>query len=236
MRLPLFTALCLTVPAVAMANDFVIYSPKVAAGQNEFEARGFYYQDGNPGTDGEFGYNVSAAHAFTSWWKPEIYFLNGEHEPGGVTRLEGFEFENTFQLAPVGRFFVTPGFLFAYEASTVAGAPDKAEFGPLFERQDGRFIQRLNLIWEREIGGGASGKPGFRTTYSLTYRWRLPLQPTLEAYLRPSDDSYQVGPMVYGELYTSGGVEIEYQLGAVIGTNRAAPDTTWIGRFEYEFF
>lgn len=236
-RLKTLSLICIAaLPLAAHANDYVIYSPQVVRGQNEVEARGFYYQDGNPALDGRSEYDVSAAHSFTSWWKGEIYFIKGVRDPGAGNTLVGYEFENTFQLAPQGKYFVTPGFLFSYEASTVSGAPDTVEFGPLVERTDGRVIQRLNLIWEREIGGGASGKPGFRTTYSAGYRYTALLQPTLEVYLRPTDDSYQAGPVLYGELYTGNGGEIEYNFGAVFGTNRTAPDTTWIARFEYEFF
>lgn len=223
-------------PLSAYANDYVIYSPRVVQGQNEIEARGFYYQDGNPALDGQSEYDISAAHSFTGWWKGEIYFLKGARDPSAGSKLVGYEFENTFQLAAEGKYLVTPGFLFSYEANTATGAPDTIEFGPLLERTDGRVTQRLNLIWEREIGGGASGKTGFRTTYSAGYRYTALLQPTLEVYLRTTDDSYQVGPVLHGELYTGDSGEIEYNLGAVFGTNHAAPDTTWIARFEYEFF
>lgn len=223
-------------PLAAQANDYVVYSPDVVKGQSEVEARGYYYQGNNSALDGGSEYDFSAAHSFTSWWKAEIYFIRGKREAGGSNKLEGYEFENTFQLAPQGKFFVTPGFLFAYEANTQTGSPNAVEFGPLFERRDGRFTQRLNLIWEREVGGGASGKPEFRTAYSLGYRYTLPLQPSLEVYLRPSDDAYQLGPVLNGELYTSPGGEFEYALGAVFGANRAAPDVTWIARLEYEFF
>lgn len=228
------TPLLLSSPA--QANDYVIYSPRVVAGQNEVEARGFYNQDGAATQNGGSEYDFSAAHSFTSWWKGEIYFIKGVRDPGAGNQLVGYEFENTFQLAPPGRYFVTPGFLFSYEASTQTGQPDDIEFGPLFERQDGRFTQRLNLIGERQIGGGASTKTEFRTAYSLSYRYSAPLQPTLEVYLRPDDDSYQAGPVLYGELFTPTGGEIDYNLGAVVGVNRAAPDVTWIARFEYEFF
>lgn len=226
----------LAAPIAQAGNDFVIYSPRVVQGQNEAEARGFYFQDGGASTDGEYAYNVSAAHTFTPWWKFEVYFLNAERQPGATPHLVGYEFENTFQLAAQGRFFVTPGILFSYEPSTVAGQPDSVEFGPLFERQDGRFTQRLNLIWERQVGGGAAGKPEFRAAYSLVYRYRAPLQPALEVYLRSSDHSYQLGPVLYGELYGSRGGELGYNFGAVFGANRHAPDVTWIARVEYEFF
>lgn len=230
------TLLVLAAPATASANDYVVYSPRVVQGQNEVEARGFYDQDSSPSRGGSSEYDVSFAHAFTSWWKPEIYLLRGVRTPGSGNHLAGYEFENTFQLAPEGEFPVTPGFLLSYEANTQTGKADVVEFGPLLERQDGRFTQRLNLIWERQVGGGASGKPGFRTAYSLSYRYTALLQPAVEIYLRPTDHSYQAGPLLDGEWTAPTGREIEYNIGAVFGANADAPSVTWLARVEYEFF
>ncbi|MDE2150533.1 MAG: hypothetical protein KGJ55_12060 [Gammaproteobacteria bacterium] len=235
---PLLIALAAASGAAA-ANDFVVYSPSLVQGQNELETRAFYFQDGNGSKDdGEYEYNIAAGHTFTSWWKSEVYFVNVKRDTaaGETPKFDHYEFEQTFQLAPVGKYFVTPGFLLSYEPSTRSNTPDTVEYGPLFERQDGRFTQRLNLIWEREVGGGASGKPAFRNTYSLSYRWRPTLQPAMEVYLRYSDNNYHLGPMIYGELNTPYGGEIEYKVGAVFGVNRDTPNATWIARFEYEFF
>lgn len=230
------TFLVLVVPATALANDYVVYTPRVVQGQNEVEMRGFYDQDSSPRRGGSSEYDLSFAHAFTSWWKPEIYLVRGVRSPGAGNNLVGYEFENTLQLAPEGEFFVTPGFLLSYEANTRTGKPDNVEFGPLLERQDGRFTERLNLIWEHQVGGGASGKTGFRTAYSLSYRYTALLQPAVEIYLRPTDHSYQAGPLLDGEWKEPSGRELEYNIGAVFGANADAPSVTWLARLEYEFF
>ncbi len=217
------------------AGDFIVYSPHVTQGRTELEFRGFGYRDSNTDVNGTRGYNFSVAHGVTSWWKPEIYFANYDREPGGSTRFSGYEFENTFQLAPIGKFWADPGFLFAYSHANAAGTPDALEFGPLFEKSSGRINQRLNLIWEKQIGSGAGAKYAFRSSYSVNYRIKSAIRPGIEAYYRPNDHATQFGPVISGEIYSSAGREFGYRVGVVFGLNRTAPNQTLVGQLEYEF-
>ncbi|HKS92565.1 MAG TPA: hypothetical protein VJQ83_11600, partial [Tepidiformaceae bacterium] len=57
----------------AHADDFIVYSPHVNRGQSEIELRGFYSSDDRSAFDGAAAGELSLAHAFTDWWKPEIY-------------------------------------------------------------------------------------------------------------------------------------------------------------------
>ncbi|GEP32138.1 hypothetical protein TPL01_32760 [Sulfuriferula plumbiphila] len=220
----------------ARADDFIVYSPYVTKGQNEIELRGFTYRDGSADTNGAGGYELAISHAFTSWWKPELYLGRFERNPGATTHLVGYEFENTFQLASAGEFWADPGFLLSYESNKQHGTPDAVEFGPLFEKRSGRIDQRLNLIWEKQVGTGASGKYALRSAYSVNYRINVKFAPGLEAYYRPGDNAYQIGPFLSGELPATAGSEFEYSAGVVFGVNRGAPDQTFVARLEYEFF
>ena len=236
-RSGLTTLAILSVMLGAHANDYVVYSPLVVQGQSEVEMRSYADRDPSPALQNMNETDLSVAHAWTSWWKAEAYFWKESNTPGSSLHQLGYEFENTFQLAEEGKFWATPGFLVSYEASGRAGVPDNLELGPLLERQDGLFTQRMNMIWEHEIHPQFTAKPGFRTTYSVSYRYSDPWQPALEAYLRPTDSSYQLGPALYGEIHLGHqGGEMEYQVGWLLGTNRSAPDTTWVARLEYEFF
>ena len=236
-RLAGLLTLSLLPTLAAQADDFVVYSPYVIDGQTEFEFRGHDSKDSDASLDGERAYQFAFGHAFTDWWRPEIYAARYAREPGGMTRFQGYEFENVFQLAPAGEWWVDAGFLASYEYNGPVGAPADLEFGPLFEKRTGRLRQRLNLIWEKELGSGASGEYAFRGTYALNYLWRTGFAPGLEAYYRPADDSRQLGPSLYGELYLGDGhSELEYSAALLLGLNRGAPDTTLVLRLEYEFF
>lgn len=220
----------------AHADDFIVYSPYVVAGQSEIEFRGHSYLDSDPAVGGSYEYLLSFAHAFTDWWKPEIYFVDYQRAPGGGQYLKSREFENTLQLTPTGEYWADVGFLASYEYKAQDGQPNEFEFGPLFEKHAGRFVHRLNFIWEKEVGGGASRQYEFRGAYSLSYQWRQAFAPGIEVYYRPADNARQIGPVFYGELASARGSELEYSAGVVFGINRGAPEQTLVFRLEYEFF
>ncbi len=231
------TALCLGLVlggGAARADDLVVYSPYVVQRQSEIEFRGDMLHDRSAAVSGTSSYQVSVAHAFTGWWRPELYLAEYRNTPGAGAQTQGYEFENVFQLTRAGKYWADVGFLASYHHQ-VAGQPDDIEFGPLLERRDGRVVNVLNLIWEKQIAP-ASSNYEFRTAYSLRYQWRPALQPGFETYIRPDDHAYQAGPVVYGELLTASGSELEYSTGVVLGINRDAPDAAWLLRVEYEFF
>jgi hypothetical protein len=216
-------------------DDFNIYSPYVTDGQSEVEFRGHQQSDSDPALQSERAYEISVAHAFTSWWRPEVYLGTYEREPGQPNTYDGHEFENLFQLTDAGQYWADFGFLAAYEYKSQPGVTSKLEFGPLIEKQVGRIRQRLNFIWEKELGGGAERKYEFRSAYLMTYSFGPALAPGFEAYYRPADDSRQIGPALYGDIPTSHGNEFEYSAALLLGINQAAPDHTLVIRIEYEF-
>lgn len=217
-------------------NDYIVYSPYVVQGQSEIELRTSMYRDSSVVLNHMNGQVLSVAHSFTSWWKTELYLGEYLQIPREPSNLVAYEFENTFQLAPQGEYWADPGFLLSYEFSTHLGQANALEFGPLLEKHSGRFDQRLNLIWEREIGTGATRGYAFRSAYSLSYRVTPLFAPGLEAYARPTANTYQLGPVVYGEYVSGTGNELEYSAGVVFGMNAHAPDMTFMLRLEYEFF
>ncbi len=222
---------------VTQADDFIVYSPYVLATQSEIEVRGYRYGDARTDFRGGDAAELSVAHAFTDWWKPEIYFIRHETDPGSGAQLLGYEFENTFQFTQPGEFWADFGFLASYEHQIVAGLQDAIEFGPLIEKTSGRFAHRFNFIWEKQVGAGADQRYMFRYSYSGTYAMSAAFRPGVEAYGRPDDHAYQAGPIVAGEWHVPGTTSgLEYRVGVVLGVNAAAPRQTWLAQLEYEFF
>ncbi|HUX74269.1 MAG TPA: hypothetical protein VMV25_10315 [Steroidobacteraceae bacterium] len=219
------------------ADDFIVYSPYVTAAQSEIELRGYRASDPRAALRGASAAEMSIAYGVNGWWKPELYLLRYQQSPGVGASLQGYEFENTFQLTPPGKYPADLGFLAAYEHNTAANTPDAIEFGPLIETRLGRFAHTVNLIWEKQVGAGAGGQYQLRYSYSGSYVVSQAFRPGLEAYGRPADRAYQAGPVVAGEWHpprTLG--DLEYRLGVVIGLNAAAPRQTWLAQLEYEFF
>ncbi|KXS33313.1 MAG: Uncharacterized protein AWT59_0616 [Candidatus Gallionella acididurans] len=225
--------------AACAENDYIIYSPHVVEGQSEVETYGFYTLDGRSNLNTASGQNISIAHAFTSWWKTELYVGEFNRDPGGSTHPSGYELENTFQLTAPGEYWADIGFLAAYAYAKQPGVGNGFEFGPLLEKLSGHIDQRLNLIWTLPVGGEYSGLNQFRSSYSISYNIhynKATFSPGIEVYSRPNDNAYQIGPVFYGEYRTDEGSELEYSLGVVYGINQAAPAQTLLARLEYGFF
>lgn len=220
-------------------NDYIVYSPYVVQGQSEVEIYGFDSVDGRSNLNAASGYNISVAHSFTSWWKTEMYVGQFNRDPGGSTHPSGYEFENTFQLTTPGEYWVDAGFIASYAYNKQPGLANSFEFGPLLEKLSGHVDQRLNLLWKRPIGSGDGGSNEFRSSYSISYKLdynKATFSPGMEVYHRPADNANQVGPVLYGELRTDAGNELEYSIGTVFGVNQGAPNQTILARMDYEFF
>lgn len=216
-------------------DDFIVYSPYVTEGQSEIEFRSHQQFDADPDISNERAYVLSLSHSFTDWWRPEVYVGNYAREPGGPNQLQGYEFENTFQLTTQGEYWADFGFLASYEYNTQPGEKDVLEFGPLFEKRLGRIDQRLNFIWEKELGSGADRHYGFRGSYAASYQINAMLEPGFEFYYRPDDTAHQIGPALNGEFTSSHGNEFEYGIAYLFGLNKGAPNRTLALRLEYEF-
>ena len=223
-------------PALARADDFIVYAPYVIESQSEIELRGYAYGDARPYLEGSAA-ELSVAHGVNSWWKPELYLLKYRQSFGSRGALQGYEFENTFQLTAQGKYWADAGFLASFERNTAPNTPNAIEFGPLLEKTSGRFAHVVNLIWEKQIGTGAGGKYEFRYSYSGTYSISHGFRPGVEAYGRGADHAYQAGPIATGEWHFPGTTgNLEYRVGVVLGLNGDAPRQTWLARLEYEFF
>jgi hypothetical protein len=231
-----FSIILLVAASVVHADDFIVYSPHVVTSQSEIELRGYRYDDARTDLGGASAAELSISHAFTSWWKPELYLAMYQKVPGSGGGLIGYEFENTFQFTQPGEYWADFGFLAAYEHKTLAHNSDAIEFGPLIEKTVGRFTHTANFIWEKQVGAGTGGKYEFRYSYSGTYAVSNAFRPGLEAYGRAADRAYQAGPIVAGEWHLPGTTSnFEYRVGVVFGLNATAPRQTWLAQLEYEF-
>ncbi|HEY3644835.1 MAG TPA: hypothetical protein VGM16_05790 [Gammaproteobacteria bacterium] len=231
----LFAAASLLGTAARADDDFIVYSPYVTDGQSEVEVRAHQQFDPSAEQDGERAYFIALSHSFTPWWHAEVYVGSYERDPGGPNFLQGYEFENIFQLTEQGRYWADLGFIASYGVNEPSGGKNAVEFGPLFEKHSGPIDQRLNLVWEKQVGAAADRHYEFRASYGASYQINSLLQPGFEAYYRPDDDARQIGPALDGEIATSGGNEFEYHIAYLFGLNQEAANGTLAIRLEYEF-
>lgn len=231
-------AICASSTAIAGPADKV-YRPFVEKGETEFEFRGGYRDFGN-GPD-EYAYIFDLGYGVTERWKTELV-VEYEGETGFGGKLAAMEWENIIVLTEQGKHWVDVGLFVEYE-HTFADGPDELKIGPMFEKQVGSTITNLNLIFEREIGSGASHDT------ELDYTWQVKWQgkPELEWGLQGfgglgtvdhlgEDDKHSVGPALFGVKRLANGNKFAYDAALLAGLNKAAPDLTVRFELEYEMY
>ena len=218
----------------------VVYSPLVEEGEVAVEFRGHYDIDSNDALDGGQQYKAEFEWAPFSWWRTEL-LAEFEKEPGGDMETTEIASENVFQLTEQGRYWADFGLLAEYAYSLEDGGHDKLELGFLAQKDMDRHEARLNLIFERELTGGADTE----MEYAWQYRYRLGerFEPGIEMYGGLgdwghmgsfNDHEQQIGPACFGKLRTNTGAW-KYEAAMLFGLNDETPDATVRFMLEYEF-
>ncbi len=232
----------LLMPHSASAADYKVYSPNIVLGESEFEARAFTSWGTDALTGASRGLKIAYGHSFTDWWKTELY-ATAEREYGESLKPEEFEWENRFQLTPQGKYWLDVGLLNENEIPRFSDDPYEIKFGPILEKDIGRWTAVVNLIAAHQYGTNA--EPGVALEYRarLEYRWRRSVSPVLEAYGQPAGrigryghPRHQLGPGVVGSLRLAAGQSLRYGVVALLGASRAAANGTLVLRLEYEFY
>jgi len=241
------TMLCAAVLAAqlsaARAAPFKVYSPVVESGVTEIEYRGFRDYDRRGEVNHSQTHKLGVGHGYGNWWT-EIY---GELEKEGreSLKLESFEWENLFQLAPQGKYWADPGVLIEYERAARSGDPDKLVLSPLIEKELAPLlIATVNLRFVREIGSNAANGTGFEYAARLKYNYHPHLEPAIELFGDPGrinhfaphdEQSHWIGPALYGKAKLDHGHALVYSMALLFGTTREASDRRGVVRLEYEF-
>jgi high-affinity iron transporter len=226
-------------PPAAAAHT--VYSPTVEEGEVALEMRMHHDFDSRDEVDGSEQYKLDFEYTPTSFWRTELL---GEWEQEGGTSLKSTEvaWENVFQLTPQGKYWMDFGLLAELAHSLEDGGDDALELGLLMEKQFSRTVLTGNLLFERDLTGGA----GTAMEYAARYRWRYSeaLEPGLEFYGELGDwgangslqeHEHQFGPALLGKLHAGQHSAFKYETAVLFGLTHDAPDTTLRLQLEYEF-
>ena len=236
-----------------------VYSPIVHKGELEIEARGSYDFDTRDEKDGKQEQKYAVGYGVTDFWFTEVYGEvkktpeeleeGSEESPEKKWEFESVEWENRFQLAEQGEWWIDTGLYFAYEFAAKHKDPDKIEVKLLLEKQLGDFVHTANLIVEREIGGETADDEEKEphewegsVAWSTRYRWQQWLEPGIEVWFDLgelkkihsfNEQNDQIGPVIYGKI----GDHVKYDVGYLFGISEEAPAGTlkWIVEFEWYF-
>jgi len=216
-----------------------IYTLAVEQGETEFELRGGYRDFENGPAEHAFVFDVG--YAVNNRWKTELV-LEYAAEDGNPGKLEAWEWENVFVLTEPGKYWADVG-LFAEYENVFAAGPDEIKIGPMFQKEIGRSVANLNLLFEREIGSGSSDA----TVLAYTWQVRWLGKPTLEWGVQGigewgelghlgDEDAHSIGPALFGVQKLANGDKFAYNVGLLAGVNDAAPDYTLRFKLEYEMY
>jgi hypothetical protein len=235
----LFTVAALSTAQCALAVD-KIYSPQVVQGEAEFEYFGTRTFDSLSSENNLQAHETSIGYGVTPWWATELYVLL-ERGPDQAAHVTGHQFENRFQLAEPGRYWVDPGLLIAYTRAAHQGDPDTLELKLLLEKVSGRFLNRVNIGGEQELGSHASGAPDRVVLWSTRYLLSPRFAPGFEiqsdfgqvneAHTFDQQQHY-IGPAAYGALLP----HLKYEAAYLFGVSKAASRGAVRLLLEYEAF
>ncbi len=228
--------------------DKEVYSPFVQQGELEVEAKGLYDFDHAKDKNAVQEYKNSVGYGVTDRWVTEFY---GEFErqpqeddDGNIgissVKFTHLEWENRYQLTRHGQYWLDAGLYFAYEIPVHKKDPGQIEGKILLEKSTGKWTHKANIIFNKEVGGGATQETTAGLALSSRYRLSGHVQPGIEywidfgqlrAHLPYDAQTHQIGPVVYGRLTR----HVHYDIGFLFGISEAAPrgELKWV--IEYEF-
>ena len=214
---------------------FKVYTPYVEMGELEIEYRPSVTVDGDAAKDNEQKHLLGIGYGVNSWWFTELYAeWEREAGPGESAKFEAIEWENRFQLTNPGEYWADFGLLVEYERSDDDKSPDKIELALLFAKELGQFDAAYNLIFEKEVGGGASNDVELAQAFQLKYRLDKAFEPGIELFNEfgaigdmPDFDGqkHYIGPIATGVIpLNDTGLKLKYNAGYLFGVSDAAED------------
>lgn len=232
-------------PHPAAALDTKVYSPHVVEGELAFEQRGFAAFDGDPQKDRFVKTRYELEYGLTSWWKTAL-IGEAERSAGkdGPFKYTATALENLFQLTEPGEYWLDLGFYTELESPVAEEDPYEFEWKLLLEKDLGQTTHRLNLIFSKTFGLHASSRVDATFGWASFLRYREWLQPGFEVYGEPGDftdrvnnQSYRIGPVLYGTLPGIGNGKFKYEIGYLAGITTATPSSAvkWLMEYEVHF-
>ena len=238
-------ALAIALPLVACSSLALagpadtVYQPIVEKGETEFELRGGYREFN--GASSEHALVFDVGYGVSNNWRTELV-LEYSSEQGNPGKLEAWEWENVFVLTEQGKYWADVGLFAEYEHGFSAG-PDQIKIGPMFQKDVGHSVANLNLLFNREVGGGASDA----TMLDYTWQVRWLGKPSLEWGLQGigglgeldhlgRNSSHSLGPALFGVRQLASGNKISYNAAVLAGLNSTAANVTARFQIEYEVY
>ena len=238
-----------TKSALSVNADEYLFIPTVTQGEREID---WHFGTGSAGdkTSSESNTGLAFGVGVTQHWFTELDIEYRRQSPFG-TRLDAFEWENIFQIGEPGQWPVDLGMLFNVEKphqpprNSIAKEGWSIRFGPLLQKDIGKFEVNFNPLILRFLQGAESPATRFSYQSQIKYRYSPPLELGIQAFGRLSasgqtwapysEQVHRVGPVVLGRLALPREQSLSYNVAFLMGTTAHSPDRTLRFQFEYEF-
>jgi hypothetical protein len=221
----------------------LVFAPNAEQGEWEVENTGVYDFDPAKNKNAVQEYHYAVGYGVNSFWHTELE-LEAETLPtdDSITKFQAthMEWENIFQLADKGQYWLDPGIYLAYEAPLINKQEGQFEGKILLEKDIAKISNILNISFNQEVGEGASRGTDAGISWSTKYRLSQYFEPgfeywndfsAIDHHLDYNQQSHQVGPVFYGQLSR----HVKYDIGYLFGISDAAPRGELKWTLEYEF-
>ncbi|MDE2395845.1 MAG: hypothetical protein KGL43_27260 [Burkholderiales bacterium] len=241
LALALIGAACPEARAVD-ASEYLI-SPIVTKGERELD---WQFGAGSPGTrtHSEANSGIGLGWGVNDHWATE-FSIDYHKLSTGNTKPDELEWENVAALADQGEWPVDVGLAFDLSKSITGSGGLSLRFGPLFQKDFGRFLGSFNLLFMRRFGHLKPTGTELRYQAQIEYRYSRPLDFGIQAFGRFGADGHfrvgssrqvhRLGPVVLGSFTLTHGRSISYNAAWLVGTTGASPDSSVRLQLEYEF-
>jgi hypothetical protein len=226
--------------AWAGPSDYVI-SPIVEQGEKEIDLKfgSAKLRDGSR----ERAHSIGFGWGVNSVWFTELY-AKWHKQPGSAQGFDAWEWENKFQLTETGKYPVDLGLLLEIERPKDRSEGYEYRWGPLLQTEFGALQANVNLLFEKHIRSAQPGPAELGYQWQLRYRWQPALEFGVQGlgnfgpwndWAASSQQTHQLGPMLYGRFKAGERQVIKFNAGLLFGTNDASPRHTLRAQLEYEF-
>jgi len=214
----------------------VVYQPIVENGENEIELRnGWREFDGG---HEEHASILELGRGMNDHWFTEVE-IEQSFEDGGPNHLESLEWENIFALTERGKYWMDFGVFASYE-HTFSMDPDGMKVGPMFMKDIGPITANVNVLFERELGHGASHDTGLGYTWQVRWHGSEAFEVGAQGFGElgvlghlGQDQSHIAGPAIFG-LKRFGRNTVKWNAAVLGGLDSAAPNVTIRTQIEIE--
>ena len=238
----LLVAGALLCPLLSQAGpaDYV-YTPRVTYGEREIDFKMGSASKAN--VPHEAAASLGYGYGAKPWWFTELY-VKYKRELNEDTQFDAVEWENKFQLTEPGEYPVDLGFLLEIERPMNHNEGWEVKWGPLLQTDFGKVQANFNLLFKRNYEAAEPNNLQFLYQWQLKYRWLPEFEYGMQGFGETGDadhwsgadqQSHKAGPAIFGKLPLDDHQAIKYNAAWLVGTSKAAPDSTLRLQVEYEF-